>query len=195
MVSENVVVMCDPKGIHSYHIPELSSAGSLTLEPAWEWEEEAAWSGGSLYTASPQCTVLYLQELSATHTLVFRTDTPGGDPMIAEHRISEGPPAYLGHLELEDHYQLVVKGRKGLYWRDPQGGLVLNTCLVGTEELPGQFDVEVGLSDGDIWGDHIIELVDFDERTGRIAIGTIWYEDSNNDRSEATCIYLADLPP
>ena len=193
MVSENAVVICDSEGIHLYHIPELGSAESYsTLKPVWEWRGKSEWFREIVPVTSPQHPMLYLQEASATHIIVFRIDASGRDPIVAEHRISGGLPAYLASLEEGDH-QLVVKGRKGLRYKIRDGSPEFDTFLVGVEKSVSGLSAVLELSDDGIWDDQEVRLVDFDERTGRILIGTNRYGVYN--LHEAIRIYLGDLPP
>ena len=195
MVSENAVVICDTTGIHLYHIPELSSMEDFSpLSPVWDWSGESEWLCGSVCMTSSQCPMLYLQGASGTHTITFRLDACGRDPVVVKHHITEKLPAYLTSLEGGgwDH-RFIMKGRKGLYYnvgveRESYPGWA--TCLVGREELMGGFSTDMELlGDGD-WEEHEVRLADFDERTGRILIGTHLYHEGQCIR-----IHLADLPP
>ena len=193
MVSENAVVLCDAEGIHLYHIPELSSADNFsTLEPAWEWRGKSKWLCGSVCMKPSRRPMLYLQEASATHAIVFRMDASGRSPTVAQHRSSGGLPAYLASPEENDHL-FVMKGRKGLCYSIREGSSEFGTCLLGVEGLAGGFDAELELPDDGSWDDQEVRIVDFDDRTGRILIGTNQYGEYN--QSEAIRIYLADLPP
>ena len=171
MVSENAVVICDATGIHLYHIPELSSMEDFSpLSPVWEWSGESEWLCGSVCMTSSQCPMLCLQGASGTHTITFRLDACGRDPVVVKHHITEKLPAYVG-VERESYPG----------WA---------TCLVGREELMGGFSTDMELlGDGD-WEEHEVRLADFDERTGRILIGTHLYHEGQCIR-----IHLADLPP
>lgn len=196
MVSENAVVICDEEGIHLYYIPELSSAENFsTLTPVWEWLGEPEWLCGSTSFSSSRHPILYLQEASATHTITFRMDASERDPAIAEHHVIGGPPAYLASLEEEEENdnRFVMKGRKGLRYTVCEGSSEFGTWIVGIGGLAGGFDVDLGLPDDGNWNEHNVRLVDFDEKTGRILIGTNRYGEYNE--SEAIRIYLADLPP
>jgi len=189
MVSENTVVICDVEGIHLYRIPELSSAESFsTPSPIWEWLAKSKWFCGSACMTFSQHPVLYLQGGSGTHTIIFRTDPSGRNPVVTEHRISEEPPAYLSPKGDDDLF--TMKGRKGLRCdigrEDPHR---MDTCLLGREELAGGFSAFIEGPLDEEWEVHEIKFVDFDERTGRMLIATgLWGE------SEATRICLADLP-
>jgi len=142
---------------------------------------------------SSQHPMLYLQGPSGTHTIIFRMGASGRDPVVAEHRISAGLPTHLASPEGEDVRRFVMKGRKGLCYTVCEGSSELRTCLVGNGGLASWFSAELGLPDDGNWDEHEARLVDFDERTGRILIGTNRPWAHNN--SEATRIYLADLPP
>ena len=199
MVSENAVVICDLEGIHLYHIPELSSepnpTGPRMLSPVWEWPRDSKWFGGSVCMVSPQHPVLYLQGISGTHTITFRMDANGRDPVVVNHHITEKFPARLASLGDDDLF--VMKGRKGLHHVGQQGLDISEfaTYLVGREELTGGFSAGLGIPGGTIWEIQEVELADFDERTGRILIGTNWYASYGAGHHCGSRIYLADLPP
>ena len=140
---------------------------------------------------SSQRPVLYLQNVSAAHIVIFRTDVFGRNPVITEqHRIS-GAPAYLPSLE-DAHYRLTAKGRKGVYCTTLEGNYCFGTYLVGIEEFKaGLFSAEVNLSDDNSGcSEHEITPMDFDERTGRIVLGL-----GEDTRSETVRIHITDLPP
>ena len=195
MVSENAVVICDAEGIHLYHIPELNSAEDLSkLSPVWEWPGESKWFCGGVCTTFSQHPMLYLQGASGTHTITFRVDTRGRDPVVVKHTTGK-LPVYLTPLEGdEDSHRFVMKGRKGLYYNVGEGASPgFATCLLGGEELTSGFSADVELPEDADWWEHEVTLADFDERTGRILIGTnriVAYHDGQGIR-----IHLADLPP
>ena len=190
MVSENAVVICDAGGIFLYHIPELSSTVLRTLSPIWEWLGESKWFCGSVCTMSSQHPVLYLQGASGTHTITFRMVACGRDPVVAKHHITGKLLAHLVSLEGDDHLS-VMKRRKGLYYGEEIPD-EFATYLLGREELTGRFIIDIRIPGGSLEDDHEIRLVDFDERTGRILIGTNWYGFYG---PEGIRIHLADLPP
>ena len=194
MVSENSVVICDTEGILLYQIPELSSTIPRDLSPVWEWSGESKWFCGSVCTVSPHHPVLYLQGTSGTHTITFRTDACGRGPVVVKHHVIRKLPANLTSLEGDDHL-FTMKGRKGLHY---MGEVALHsefsTCLVGREELTGRFRADLDVNKGKIqWDNHEVKFADFDERTGRILIGT--NERGPDGEGQGTRIYLADLPP
>ena len=198
MVSENAVVICDTKGIHLYHIPELSSMEDFSpLSPVWNWPGESEWFCGSACMTSSQCPILYLQGTSGTHTTTFCLDACGRDPVVVKHYITGKLPAHLTSLEEGGWaHRFVMKGRKGLYYNVGVEGESYPgwaTCLVGREELAGGFSADVELLGPGDWEEHEVRLADFDERTGRILIGTHLCAAYN----EGQCIriHLADLPP
>ena len=198
MVSENAVVTCDVEGIHLYHIPELSSTeGPSTLSPVWECLGGPRWFCGGVCTKLSRHPMLYLQGTSGTHTITFRVDASGRDPVVSGHHARGWPPAHRlppihGYEKL-----FVLKGLKGLhYYRY----FLFKTCLLGREELAGGFTAEVQDFEHDCRDEHKILFADFDERTGRILIATnlrgdigpssLYREDNRPIR-----IYFADLPP
>ena len=196
MVSENAVVICDQEGIHLFHIPELSSepnpTGPRMLSPAWEWSRDSKWFSGSICMVSPQHPVLYLQGISGTHTITFRMVANGRDPVVVNHHITEKFPARLASLGDDDLF--VMKGRKGLHHAGQQGPYISEfaTYLVG-KELTGGFNAGLRIPGGTIWEIQEVELADFDERTGRILIGTNRYVSYGHHCGSRIC--LADLPP
>ena len=197
MVSENAVVICDEEGVHLYHIPELNSTILRTLSPVREWPGEPKWFCGCVRTVSLQHRVLYLQGASGTHIITFRMDACGRDPVVVKHHITRKLPAHFAFVETtiegDEHLLFVVKGRKGLYYNKEIHNSELATCLLGREELTGRFGVELEPPNEDNWRENQVVLMDFDERTGRILIGTdrlYWDDDECSIR-----IYLAGLPP
>lgn len=193
MASENAAVVCDVEGIHLYHIPELSSAENSTLKPVWEWRGKSEWLCGSVCVESSQRSILYVQEASATHTAIFRMDTSGRDPVITEHHISGGVPAHLTSLEEGDDNRFVMKGRKGIRYTICDGNSEFYTWLVGVGGLAGGFGAKLALPDDSDWDEQEVRFVDFNESTGRIAMGTNRCTPYN--KSEGVRLYLADLPP
>ena len=200
MVSEGAVVICDEEGAHLYQIPELNlpkldSTVLPTLSPVWKWPGEFRWFYGCVRTVSPQYPALYLQGASGTHTITFHMDACGKDPVVVIHHITGKLPAHLASVETTiegDDHLFVVKGRKGLYYNKEIRNSELATCLLGREELTGRFCVELKPPDEDNWEENQVVLMDFDERTRRILIGTNrLYGD---DDECGIRIYLADLP-
>jgi len=184
--------MCDVEGIHLYRIPELSSAvGFSTLIPIWEWLVESRWFCGSVRMTFSQHPVLHLQGRLGTHIITFRADASGIDPVVAEHHISKELPAYL-FPEWDGLFKM--KGRKGLHYGIGGAGdpYLLDTCLLGGEGLAGGFCAVIEAPTDGEWEEHKMRFADFDERTGRVLIATHggWWGET-----EATRIYLADLPP
>ena len=187
MISENGVVICDKGGIHLYHIPELSTV-KTTLSPVWEWLKESEWLYGSVCTTSSRPhPMLYFQERVGSHTITFNMDSSGRDPIVAEHRVSNEIPA---HLVRGNHHLFVMnlKGRKGLSYKIDEESTYpkFNTWLLGSGGLAGGFYAKLRRPEEQ---EHEIRLADFDERTGRILIGTNRYAEDQTMR-----IYLGDLP-
>ena len=195
MVSENAVAICDAEGIRLYHIPEFNSSDlSTTLDPVWEWSGESKWFCGSVCMTSSRHPMLYLQGTSGTHTIIFRMDACGRDPVVVKHHITEMLPVHLTSLESGLRHRFVMKGRKGLYYKAGKGNPYpgFTTCLLGREELAGGFSAEFDLPMDISQGAHKVIFADFDERTGRILISTNWYL---LYEGQGTRICLADLPP
>ena len=194
MVSENALVICGVGGILLYHIPELGSTVLQTLSVVWEWQGESKWFCGSVCMVSPQHPVLYLQGTSGTHAITFRVDACGRDPVVMKHDITGKLPAHLASLDGDDYHLLVMKGRKGLYCPADEEAPYYSefaTCLVGREELAGRFTADIELPGENRVGGHYIALADFDERTGRVLMGTTLYGGGFG----GIRLYLADLPP
>jgi hypothetical protein len=194
MVSENAVVICDAEGIHLYHIPEVSSAeDDSTLEPVWEWLGASKWLYGDVCKTYSQHPKFYLQGSSGTHAITFRMGASGRNPVVAEHHVDENLLAHLPSLIIGFYSRFVMKGRKGLFYSVGNSYTgQFATCLVGREELGGGFHAEIEPGEN-WWDEHEVRFADFDERTGRILIGTNRVGAYNE--GEATRIYLADLPP
>ena len=108
-----------------------------------------------------------------------------------KHHITEKLPVHLTSSE-EGNYRFVMKGRKGLRYRLGEEGPRFDTCLLGREELTGGFTADVDLFPDHRWEEHEVTLADFDERTGRILIGT---DRLGEFEDQGVRICLADLPP
>ena len=189
--------MCDREGIRLYHIPELISAEDYAhqaLDAVWGWSGDSKWFCGSVCTTFSQHPVLYLHCTSGTHTITFRVDARGRVPVVVNHHISGKLPIHLTSLNAEDEedHRFVMKGRKGFYYNVSEGEAYpgFATCLLGREELAGGFSA--GVDTLSLEG-HEVRLADFDERTGRILIGTGRYQEYERDQGTRIC--FADLPP
>ena len=114
-----------------------------------------------------------------------------------KHHITEKLPAHLTSLEGGDYHRFVMKGRKGIYYTVGEESRYSGfaTSLLGREELAGGFSACVVLPGEHDWEGHEIMLADFDERTGRVLIGTDERYGEKNSEGEGVRIYLADLPP
>ena len=80
VISENSVVLCDPAGIHLYHIPKLESERDKpTLSLVWTsgqlWYED--WCQGSLCDAGSLNPTLYVHCPSAMEIVEFSLDESG----------------------------------------------------------------------------------------------------------------------
>ena len=120
-------------------------------------------------------------------------DTSERNLVIVEHRVDGGIPACFASLDEGHDSRFVMKGRKGLRYNICGGSSEFGTWSVGKRGLVGGFHAELGLPDDGRWDEHQVRFADFDERTGRILIGTNLCEMYKQD--EAIRIYLADLPP
>ena len=192
MVSENTVVICDAEGIHLYHIPELGATGNPTLESVWEWRRKSRWMCGSVCMPFSQRPILYLEEASSDHTTIFRSDPSGRNLVVGEHRVCGGFTVYVATPEEGLNNRFMMKGRKVLRYTAWEGSSEFDTRVVGAEMLASGFDVQLELPDDNDWDEQEVRFVDFDERTGRMAISTNRRVPYN--KREAIRIYLADVP-
>ena len=192
-VSENGLVASNPLGIHLYHIPELRAMDDgHSLVPVWSWRassrDPSGYRGTLFKTASPY-PALWLQGRQTTHALEFDVDESGCFPVVANHHITEGQPAYYvaRHLKLEGRKAMGVDVKE-------HGEAVFKTGVLGRPgltrllhaSLPGLFDS---------YRRDEVKYVDLDEVTGRImiVIGTVPGRRSRNT-PYARRLCLADLP-
>lgn len=193
LVSENGLVVTNYSGIYLYHIPELGVAGDgSTLVPIWVWEGDASEYRGTFYKTASPYPALWLQGEQVTHTLEFYVDENGCSPVVVNHHIVEGRPAYC----VGDHLKL--KGRKVMGINvGPYGETVFMTGVYGKPgltrrlhtKLPGVFGP--GL---DQYGRHRpdeVKYADLDEATGRIMV-VIGAASDRVPYVQRLC--LADLP-
>ena len=140
--------------------------------------------------------MLSLQTISETHTITFRMDASGRNPVVSEHRVSGELPAPLPSLAGGSEFRFAMKGQKLLcYGSCMEYVYRFDTCLLGRKELAGGFNIEAYDVDDD-WEEHyLIFPLDFDEKTARILISGQQYRCKPQERHEATFICLADLPP
>ena len=187
--------MSNPHGIRLYHIPEPGTVDDgFILVPVWSWESllgDPSGYRGTLYKTASTYPALWLQGGRTAHTLEFDVDESGSFPMIVNHRITEGRPAYY----VEDCFKL--KGRKamGVDVKE-RGKIVFKTGVLGKPDLTRQLHASLpGIYDGSWFVQDEVKYADLDEVTGRImiVIGTV----SNQRRDNipfARRLCLADLP-
>ncbi|KAF9651048.1 hypothetical protein BDM02DRAFT_3259260 [Thelephora ganbajun] len=191
-VSENGLIVTDPRGICLYHIPELRVVGDNSrLDPVWTWRGDASEFRGSLYKTASPCSALWLQGMQATHALEFDVDESGCFPVVVNHHITEGQPAYY----VKD--RLKLQGRKGMSIDvERHGEIVFNTGELGKPDLTRQLRAPVpGLNDGPSHKQYDVKYADLDEVTGRIMI----VASSSPGRRQGSVpyarrLYIADLP-
>ena len=188
--------MTNPRGIHLYHIPEPRAVGDgYSLDPVWSWWSlvgDSLGYRGTLYkTASPH-PALWLQGEHTAHTLEF--DVGESEfPVVVNHQITEGQPAYYVAARLK------LKGRKVMGIDVKQRGkAVFRTGVLGKPDLTRQLRASLpGVYTGPRIGQDEVKYVDLDEATGTImvVIGAV----PNPARPRANVPFarqfcLADLP-
>lgn len=197
MVSENGLVVTNRSRIYLFHIPGLKVTGNDSrLFPIWSWKGDVAGCHGALYKTTSPYPTLWLQGEQATHTLEFSVDESGCFPVVVNHRIVEGTPAY--HVGAN----VILKSRKvmGVDIED-DGEIVFTTGVQGkpdfTRELRARLPGLSGTCPSQAVQDEM-RHADFDEATGRImfAAGAVAASrDWGTDRvpyGQRLC--LADLP-
>ena len=145
---------------------------------------------GTLYkTASPH-PALWLQGEHTAHTLEFDVDE-SEFPVVVNHRITEGQPAYYVAARLK------LKGRKVMGIDVKQRGkVVFRTGVLGKPDLTRQLRAPLpGVCTGPQIGQDEVKYVDLDEVTGRIVvvIGIVPFE-GRDDIPYVQQLCLADLP-
>lgn len=159
--------MSNRLGIRLYHIPKLGIVddGSY-LDQIWSWSGDATVYRGTLYKTASPYPALWLQGGWTTHTLEFDVGESGCFPVVENHQVTEGRPAYyVGRL-------LKLQGRKGMGTEVRRGGeAVFKTRVLGKPDLtrelraslPGFWDVD--------WRElYEVKYTDLDEVTGRIMV-------------------------
>ena len=182
-------------GIHLYHIPELGAVDDTPhLDPIWSWwASPGGLSGyyGTFYKTASPYPALWLQGEQTTHTLEFGVDESGCFPVVTNHHITQGQPAYY----VERHLKL--QGRKAMGTEVKQDGeAVFKTGVLGKPDLARELRASLpGMWDGHRFESDEVKYTDLDEATGRImvVIGTV--PDLRSDSIPyARRLCLADLP-
>ena len=168
------------------------------LIPVWSWwppldgpSEDPSGYRGTFYKTGSPYPALWLQGEQTTHTLEFDTDESGCFPVVINHHIIEGKPAYYAEKHLK------LKGRKvmGVNIKE-HGEAVFKTGVLGKPDITRELHVSLpGLFDADRNKKDEVKYVDLDEVTGRImvVIGTVPGL-SSDSTPFARRLCLADVP-
>ena len=192
VVSENCLIVTNHLGIWLYHIPELRTTGGDTeLDPVWGRSLNASDCRGTLYKTASPYPALWLQGKQVTHILEFDVDESGCYPVVANHHITEGRPAfYVGN-------DLKLQGRKGMgIETERRGEIVFNTGILGR---PGTRRLRApipSLNSSLRFMRDEVKYTDLDEVTGRImvVVGPVPHGRRQADIPYAQKLYIADLP-
>ena len=84
-----------------------------------------------------------------------------------------------------------MKGLKGVCYTIGRGSSELYTYFLGIEGLAGGFSAKLELPNDPGWDEYKVNLVDFDERAGRILISANHFAEISG--RDAIRVYLADL--
>jgi len=191
VISENCLAVANHCEIWLYHIPELRAIGEGTmLVPTWSQSLNVSDCRGTLYKTTSPYPALWLQGKQATETFEFGVDESGCYPVVANHHITEGQPAfYVGnHLKLQ--------GRKGISVEtERRDEIVFNTGVLGKPDTRRLRAPMPGLNECPRPAQGEVKYTDLDEVTGRImvVVGPVpdqWWD-------EVPCVrrgYIADLP-
>ena len=189
VISENCFVTTDRRGIWLYHIPELEAVDEDTmLVPVWNRLLDASDYGGTLFKTTSPYPALWLQGEHITHTIKFDVDGSGCYPVVVNHHITEGQPAfYVGNA-------LHLQGRKGMSieigW---PGEFVINTGVLGRPDTRRLRAPIPGLNDGPRQDE--VKYVNLDEMTGRIMVVVGPKPGRNREAIPyAREFYIADIP-
>ena len=194
-VSENGFVVNNHAGIHLYHIPELGTIDDSSYhDPVWSWRassENDSKYRGTLYKTESAYPALWLQGELTTHTLEFDVDESGCFPVVANHHITEGRPAYYTERHLK------LQGRKVMGTEVGQGGeTVFKTGVLGNPDLTRELHASLpGVWDGHWFELDEVKYTDLDEATGRIMVVVGPVPGWRSDKIPYACrLYLADIP-
>ena len=191
LVSESGLTASNRLGIYLYHIPELGAVGDddlVAISPQWSWSGDGSGSSTICKTVSPH-PALWIQGKLTTHTLEFDMDESGCFPMVANHQVTEGRPAY--HAD----FYLKLQGGKGVaIGFGLHEEIAINTAVFGKPDSTRRLRAEIpGLDDRR----EEMKYVDLDEVTGRIVIvvGSVpRCRRGGNRIPYAKRLYLADIP-
>ena len=188
-VSENGFIVSGHLGIHLYYIPELRAVDNgSALVPIWSWLVDTSRYRGTLYKTASPYPALWLQGEWATHILEFDVDKLGCFPVVVNHHVTEGLPAYYVRRSLK------LRGRKVIGTVVKQRGeTVFKTGVLGKPYLTRELRATLPGR----WRAHQDEVkyTNLDEATGRIVvvIGTVVGRRENNI-PYARRLCIADLP-
>ena len=191
-MSENGLVVTNRLGIHLYYIPEPRAVDDDSdVIPIWSWLGDASTYRGTLYKTVSLYPGLWLQGEAIGHTLEFDVDGSGCSPVVVNHHITEGRPAFWAGFCPK------MQGRKGMGIEVRQRDeIVVNTGMLGKPGITRQLRASLPNLYRGGWNkqDHL-RYADLDEVTGRITIviGRILGE-RQDTIPYARRLYLTDLP-
>jgi len=135
------------------------------LVPVWSRLLDASEFHGTFYKKASPYPALWLQGKQTTHTIEFDVDESGRYPVVVNHHITEGRPAfYLGNT-------LKLQGQKGMSVETGlQGEIVINTGVLGKPDTRRLRAPIPGLNDGPWRGRSEVKYTNLDEITGRIMV-------------------------
>jgi hypothetical protein len=189
-ISENALIVSNQRGILLYRIPNLR-AGSHDpyLDPEFFWSGDASDLRGTLYKTASPYPALWLQGGSTTHTLEFDVDESNCFPVVTNHRIAGGRPAFCSaeYTKLHGRKGMSIEGRL-------RGEILFHTGTLEDPNLTRRLHASIpGLNDNPSWDE--FKYVDLDELTGRIMIVVGpkigW---GQNDFPYSRRLFIADLP-
>ena len=194
LVSESGLIASNQHGIHLYHISELGVVGDDdrgTIFPRWSGFGDASGYSTICKTVSPH-PALWIQGKLATHVLELDLGESGCFPVVANHQITEGRPAY--HVG----FYLRLQGRKGMaIGLGLHNEIAINTAVFGKPDSTRRLRAEIpGLNDPHRRRREV-KYMDLDEVTGRIMIvvGPVPRCQRGESKTPyAQQLYLADIP-
>jgi hypothetical protein len=178
-------------GIWLYHIPELRDIDEDTrLAPVWGRPLRTSDFHGTLYKTASSYPALWLQEEETTHTIEFGVDESGRYPVVMNHHIAEGRPAFYVGNDVE------LRGRKGMGIETERWGeIVFNTGMLGKPDTRRLRAPMSHLNEDPQLAHDGITYTDLDEVTGRIMIVVdSMFARRQGDIPRAQRLYIADLP-
>ena len=193
LVSESSLIASDQRGIYLYHIPELGLVGDgdpVTISPRWSWSGDASGCSTICKTVSPR-PALWIQGEWGTHTLEFDVDESGCFPLVADHQVTEGRPAYYVGFSFK------LQGRKGMAVGFGKGEIVINTTVFGRPDITRRLRAGLPRVNDRRRRQEEVKYADLDEVTGRmmVVVGPVARCQRGPGRAPyAERLYLADIP-